>query len=122
MRIYSKEDILFEKDIDDFLEDIKSFCERYGGKAVKGLNISPDGEIERYLECIFPSEKFMEIDMVIYTTPKEWIISMNIGDHNESFRIGNLRDVKIYLSNCQRGFKGFKIRVFERKVIVDLFQ
>jgi len=149
-RAYSRKDILFERDIENFLEVVKDLCEGHGGKAVKGLNISPSGEVERYLECTFPEKSpFVEIDVNGYTIPKEgWALDVCIGKSSECSRVTNLRKVSVgpglevnqlrglvhfagyertesdlrFLFGEEDRLKGFRIRAYERKIIVDLLQ
>jgi hypothetical protein len=147
---YSREDILFGKDIKDFLESVGELCRKHGGKAVKGLNVFPDGEAEEYLECTFPEgASFVEIDVIGYTTPrKEWILNMCVGKSTECSGVRNLRSVSVkadldvsqlrgivnfegyeeteshlrFLFGEEDRLKGFRIRTYERKIIVDLLQ
>jgi hypothetical protein len=147
---YSGEDILFEKDIEDFLENIKELCKKYGGSAVKGVNVDPAGDTERYLECIFEKPPlFVEIDVAGYTTPKEeWSLSMCVGKSTECSGVRNLRSVSLkadlsvnqlrglvrfsgyekteselrFLFGEEDRLKGFRIRAYERMIIVDLIQ
>jgi hypothetical protein len=147
---YSREDILFEKDIEDFLESLKELCKKYGGRAVKGVNVDPAGETERYLECIFEKPPlFVEIDVAGYATPKEeWSLSMCVGKSTECSGVRNLRSITLgadlgvnqlrglvsfrgyektesewrFLFSEEDRLKGFRIRAYERKIIVDLIQ
>jgi hypothetical protein len=148
---YSREDILFEKDIKNFLENVRELCERYGGKAVRRLNVFPDGVTEEYLECTFSekSSPFVEIGVIGYTTPKkEWILNMCVGKSTECSKVRNLRSVYVkagldvnqlrglvnfagyeetetnlrFLFGEEDRLKGFRIRAYERKIIVDLLQ
>jgi hypothetical protein len=150
-REYSREDILFERDIKDFLESVGELCRKHGGKAVKGLNVFPDGEAEEYLECTFSegASPFVEIDVVGYTTPKkEWILNMCVGKSTECSRVRNLRNVFVkadldvsqlrgivnfagyegtesylrFLFGEEDRLKGFRIKTYERRIIVNLLQ
>jgi hypothetical protein len=147
---YSREDILFGRDIKDFLESVGELCRKHGGKAVKGLNVFPDGEAEEYLECTFPEgASFVEIDVIGYTTPrKDWVLNVCVGKSTECSGVRNLKSVSVkadldvsqlrgivnfagyeetetdlrFLFGEEDRLKGFRIRTYERKIIVDLLQ
>jgi hypothetical protein len=146
-----KEDILFGRDIKNFLESIGELCRKHGGKAVRELKVFPDGETEEYLECTFPegAPSFVEIDVIGYTTPKkEWVLNMCFGKSTECSGVRNLRSVFVkadldvsqlrgivnfagyegtesylrFLFSKEDRLKGFRIRTYEREIIVNLLQ
>jgi hypothetical protein len=94
------------ENIDDFLKAVSDFCKK------KGIVIR-EGE---YLECCL--EKYLDVDFKAYTGPHGWVITLCIGDFQQVFKLTNLIGIQVSLHS--RESKGFKIKVLEGKVIIDL--